>query len=247
MNRSVRSLFGLALLAALIAAQMPSMAEEKKVEEGFTSLFNGKDLTGWKYPGANAKDNLDGKTETPDKRVEVKDGAIVMNEKDKDGKGGIKDLYTVQQFPKNFILKMEFRAALKADSGVYIRGPQLQVRDFIRRGEQKQLTKFKDDGWNELEISVKGGVVTTNVNGKALTDKDVLELTVKDGKPSAKLNGKDIDVNTVQVSVGAQADCKVNGEALAPPKMNVPNNGGIGLQAETGKFEFRNIRIKELK
>src|SRR5438132_33388 len=131
MNRSVRSLFGLGLLSALVAAQVPSMAEEKKDEEGFVSLFNGKDLTGWKYPGANAKDNLDGKTETPDKRVEVKDGVIVMNEKDKDGKGGIKDLYTVKTYGKDFVLKMEFRAALKADSGVYVRGPQLQVRDFI--------------------------------------------------------------------------------------------------------------------
>jgi hypothetical protein len=29
--------------------------------------------------------------------------------------------------------------------------------------------------------------------------------------------------------------------------MNVPAKGGIGLQAESGKFEFRRIRIKELE
>jgi hypothetical protein len=247
MNRSVRSLFGLGLLTALAVAQMPSVAEEKKDEDGFVSLFNGKDLTGWRYPGANGKEMLDGKTETSDKRVEVKDGIIVMNEKDKDGKGGIKDLYTVKQFPKDFIVKMEFRASLKSDSGVYVRGPQLQVRDFIRRNEQKQLTNFKNDDWNDLEITVKAGVVTTTVNGKALTKDDVLELTVKDGKPSAKLNGKDIDVSAVQVKVGNVAYCKCNGEALAPLTMDVPANGGIGLQAETGKFEFRNVRVKELK
>ena len=28
--------------------------------------------------------------------------------------------------------------------------------------------------------------------------------------------------------------------------MVVPASGGVGLQAETGKFEFRNIRVKEL-
>ena len=77
MNRNVRTLFGLGLLTALLAAQVPGAAEEKKEEDGFVQLFNGKDLTGWKY-GAGAKDNLDGKTETPDKRIEVKDGVIVM-------------------------------------------------------------------------------------------------------------------------------------------------------------------------
>ena len=29
--------------------------------------------------------------------------------------------------------------------------------------------------------------------------------------------------------------------------MKVPAKGGIGLQAESGKFEFRRIRIKEMK
>jgi len=174
-------------------------ADDFKVEEGFQPLFNGKDLTGWLYPGKKGM-ALDGKTETPDKRFEVKDGVVVANAKDASGKGGIKDLYTVKEFDKDFILKLEFRAASKADSGVYIRGPQLQVRDFIRRNEQKQLTKFKNDDWNELEITVKG----------------------------------------------TEATFTVNGEPLAPAKMKVPARGGIGLQAETGKFEFRRIRIKEI-
>src|SRR5438270_9298679 len=145
-----------------------------------------------------------------------------MLEKDKKGKGGIKDLYTAREYNKPFHLKLEFRASLKSDSGVYIRGPQLQVRDFIRRGEQKQLKKFKNDDWNELDITVKNGVITTNVNGKALTDKDVLELTVKDGKPEAKLNGKEIAVNSIQVAVNAVARCLCNGEPLSPLTMNIP-------------------------
>src|SRR5262249_20100273 len=144
-------------------------------------------------------------------------------------------------------LKLEFRASLKSDSGVYLRGPQLQVRDFIRRNEQKQLKKFKNDDWNELDITVKGGNRLTRLNGRTLTDKDVLELTVRDGRPQAKLNGRDIEVNSVQVTVSALATCLCNGEPLAPKTMAVPqrSSAGIGLQAETGKFEFRNIRIKE--
>src|SRR5207248_629988 len=83
-------------------------------------------------------------------------------------------LYTVRTFNKDFHLKLQFRASLKSDSGVYLRGPQLQVRDFIRRGEQKQLKKFKNDDWNELDITVRGGRLLTVVNGRALANRDVL-------------------------------------------------------------------------
>jgi len=228
------------LFPALLAL-FPVPADEWKPEDGFVLLFNGKDLTGWKY----GNEALDGKTETADKRFQVVDGAIVANEKDAAGKGGIKDLYTVPSFDKDFQVRLEFRAGLKADSGVYIRRNQLQVRDYKRRGEQKQLTKFKDDDWNELDITVRGGVVTTTVNGKAVTAKDVLELTVKDGKPEAKLNGQPVDVSNIQVSVGAVAECLCNGEVV-DKAMKVPSAGPIGVQAESGKFEFRRIRLKEL-
>ena len=129
-------------------------------DAGYTQLFNGKDLSGWVYGKGDKAEKLDGKTETADKRFEVKDGAIVANAKDKDGKGGISDLWTAKEFDKDFNLKLEFKAGEKADSGVYIRGPQLQVRDFIRRGEQKQLKNFKNDDWNELDITVKGTEAT---------------------------------------------------------------------------------------
>jgi hypothetical protein len=195
MNRlfSIGLLLGLALTVTLSG----NAADDFKPEAGYTSLFNGTDLTGWRYPGTKGE-AVDGKTETPDKRVEVKDGIIVMNAMDSTGKKGIKDLYTTKEFDKDFHLKLEFRAGEKADSGVHIRGKQQQIRDFIRRMEQKQLTKFKNDDWNELEFTVKGTDVV----------------------------------------------CLINGEMLG--KMSVPAKGPIGLQAESGKFEFRRVRIKEL-
>ncbi len=195
MRRSRRLI--LILAAALVccfrAADLRS--DEFKVEEGYTPLFNGKDLTGWRY-GKKGEGDLSGKAETPDGRFKIADGAIVALEKDSSGKGGIRDLYTLVEFDKDFHLKLEFRAGLKADSGVYIRGPQLQIRDFVRRGEQKQLTKFKNDDWNELDITV----------------------------------------------TGTDAVCTLNGEMLG--KMKIPAKGPIGLQAESGKFEYRRIRIK---
>lgn len=235
-------------LGLLLGAGMLSRAGGRDAasqpEAGFTSLFNGKDLSGWTYKGS-PKDSLEGKTETPDGRISVVDGAIVMHEKDKAGKGGIKDLYTIKTFPKGFHLILEFRAGDKADSGVYIRGPQLQVRDFIRRKEHLDLKKFKNDDWNVLDITVQNGKVVTTVNGKALEPSDKLELVVKEGKPEARLNAKPVDIKAIAVTVGAQAICLVNGEPLEVMK-NLPATGGVGLQAETGKFEFRNIRIKEL-
>ncbi len=232
-----------ALLAVLTIAlalgqfafsDQPKDSSEGKVEEGYVGLFNGKDLTGWRI----GKENLDGKTESSDKRFQVVDGVIVVNE----GKG-VKDLYTQKSFEKDFHLKLEFRAAPRADSGLYIRGPQLQVRDYPTVGPYKPKS-FKAGDWNELDITVKGGVAITTVNGKTLTEKDVLEVMVKDGKPVAKLNDKTVNVQNIQVSVGHAALCKCNGEVLENA-FKVPAKGGIGLQAEVGKFEYRNIRIKE--
>jgi hypothetical protein len=198
MKRFLKRLAGLAVLMSLMAlsADLGRTADDFKIEDGYSSLFNGKDLTGWRYPGAKGN-SMDGQTETPDRRISVVNGVIVMNEKDNKGKGGIRDLYTSKSFDQDFHLKLEFRAAAKADSGVYIRRPQLQVRDFIRRGEQKHMKKFTNDDWNELDILV----------------------------------------------TGTEAVCRVNGELLE--KKKVPAKGGIGLQAETGKFAFRRIRVKE--
>jgi hypothetical protein len=244
MKRTHRSLVGtLWLLAGLATLGSQGWAEEDvRPEEGFVSLFNGKDLTGWVAKGS--KEALDGKTESPDGRFVAKGGVIVALEKDRQDKGGNKELVTIKEFNKGFTLKLEFRAGEKAESGLSLRGPQLQVRDFVRRKEQKQLTRFKTDDWNELEITVKSGVVTTTVNGKPLTDKDTLELSVKGGEPSAKLNGAKVHISTINVVIGAAAVCKCNGEVFDPGyKPGV--KGGIGLQAKTGKFEFRRLRIKE--
>jgi uncharacterized protein (UPF0212 family) len=243
MRRVLLGLSGFALLVAILVAATSSRAQEPKVEEGFTSLFNGKDLTGWRYT-KTPKDLLEGKTTTTDGRIEVKDGVILMNEKDDKGKGGTFDLYTIKDFAKDFILRLEFRAAPKADSGVYIRGNQLQVRDYPTVGPYKPKS-FKKGEWNDLEIIVRAKVLVAKVNGKALTDADALELSVKNGAHSVKLNGKDIDVSKVDISYGPAAECKCNGEVIEKA-FAVPAKGGIGLQAESGKFEFRNVRVKEL-
>lgn len=155
-------------------------AADFKIEEGFVSLFNGKDLTGWKYGDVPPKmrpptEVLDGKTESSDKRFEAKDGFIVANI----GKGPNMAIYTAKDFDKDFQLKLEFRASAenkKNNSGVFIRGPQLQL-DAVTEGGLtgvfKNLKMFKPGDWNEIEIMVKGNVATCKCNGESLRDMKV--------------------------------------------------------------------------
>jgi len=225
-------------LALYVVPPSTASADDFKPEPGYMSLFNGMDLTGWRY----GKEDLRGKTESPDRRFTVKDGIIVAEE----GKG-IKVLDTVEEFNAGFDLKLEFRASPKSDSGVYVRGPQLQVRDFIRRGEQKHLEGvFKNDDWNELQITVAAPAFAATVDGTLLPLTDAVEVLFKDGKPTLKINGRQTEFASLSVAKESRAVCKINGLQF-DPNYKPGSKGSIGLQAETGKFEFRRIRIKTLE
>jgi Domain of Unknown Function (DUF1080) len=174
-------------LAARAAEEQAKPDEQKAIE-----LFNGKDLTGWGYPTG---ERFDGKTESDDKRFSAKDGMIVVNP----GKG-IKQLWTTREFPHDFELRLEFRAGVNADSGLFVRKPQLQVRDYLVAGPYKELKKYKPQEWNEIVVVVKGET----------------------------------------------AHCTCNGEVLEDA-LKVPATGGIGLEADRGQMEYRNLRLRELK
>ena len=148
---------GLCLLAS--ATSSLTRADDFKLEPGYISLLNGQDLTGWGYK----TNNFDGKTESIDGRYTAKDGMIVVNP----GKG-LAQLWTTREFPKDFHLKLEFRAAVNADSGVFLRKPQLQCRDYLVAGPYKNLTKYKPQDWNEMEVTVKEGVAHCTCNGEVL-------------------------------------------------------------------------------
>src|ERR1022692_1669248 len=100
-----------------------------KPEPGFISLYNGKDLTGWGYRDKEQKilESFDGKAEASDGRYSVKpvkDGAILVVNAHDPAKGPrLRQMWTTQEFPKDFILKIEFRAEVNADSGIFLRKP----------------------------------------------------------------------------------------------------------------------------
>lgn len=178
--------------SVLIAVALVVRADEPKADAKAVELFNGKDLTGWGY---KTGETFDGKTESSDKRYTAKDGMIVVNPGT-----GIAQLWTTAKFPNDFELKLEFRAAVNADSGLFVRGPQLQVRDYLVAGPYKKLQKYKAQDWNEIIVVVKGQV----------------------------------------------AHCTCNGEVLEDA-LKVPETGGIGLEADRGQMEYKNLKLTEIK
>ena len=140
-----------------------------KLELGFTSLFNGRDLTGWgfrKRKSLKRLENFDGKKASGDNRYVAINGRLVVTTPPEGRR--FQQLWTTQEFPKNFILKLEFRATPNADSGVFIRSPQLQCRDYLLAGPWKDLKNYKPQDWNEMVVTVKGDTAHCTCNGEVL-------------------------------------------------------------------------------
>jgi len=145
-------------------AALNAGADDFKLEPGFVSLFNGRDLTGWGY----VTNNCDGKTESSDGRYSAKDGILIVHPHNPAKGPRLRELDTTREFPKDFVLRLEFRAAYNADSGIFIRGPQLQCRDYPVAGPYKELKKYKPQDWNYIEISGKNGSAYCTCNGEVL-------------------------------------------------------------------------------
>lgn len=142
-------------------------------EPGYISLFNGKDLTGWQYkPGNNITAGVfDGQTASNDKRYTVADGIMIVHDRDRtDPKQPTRVIYTVQKYSGDFILKLQFRAAVNADSGIFIGTKQLQCRDYLKAGPYLKLTQYKPQDWNQIEIVVHGTKAHCTCNGEVLED-----------------------------------------------------------------------------
>jgi lysophospholipase L1-like esterase len=170
-------------------------------EQGFENLFNGYDLTGWGYRPTSQQDiqearkwqqsdpqaaawpivtesiNFDRKPASDDGRYLAKYGRLVVTTPPEGRK--IQALWTTREFPKNFILKLEFRATPNADSGVFIRQPQLQCRDYLIAGPYKELKHYKAQDWNELVITVQNRLAHCVCNGEVLEE----ALKVPDSGP----------------------------------------------------------------
>lgn len=131
-------------------------------EAGFVTLFNGRDLTGWGAKGQN----FDGQKVSPDGRYLARNGRLIVTTPPEGSR--IQQLWTTKDFGGDFVLKLGFRAGVNADSGIFIREPQLQCRDYLIAGPYKTLSKYKPQDWNEVVVEVKGGEARCTCNGEVL-------------------------------------------------------------------------------
>jgi hypothetical protein len=160
-------------LAAVLRGQRVSgpQTATSTGEAGFTSLFNGKDFTGFKIAG-------------PAESWAIEDGAIVA-------KGRASHLYYDGPFHghsfRNFELKVDVMTRAGSNGGVYVlteymertwpgKGFEIQVNnshtDRIRTGSLYHVvdnldnSPAKDDEWFTEHIIVKGDTITVFVDGK---------------------------------------------------------------------------------
>jgi HEAT repeat protein len=165
--------------------------------EGFVSLFNGKDLAGWKglvqNPIARRKmsaDTLAFKQKKADEAAFkdwfAKDGELVFS-----GHGD--NLCTVKQYG-DFEMYVDWKIQKDGDAGIYLRGtPQVQIWDTSRVSVGAQVgsgglynnqknpskpSKVADNAigeWNTFHITMIGDRVSVDLNGENVVDNVVLE------------------------------------------------------------------------
>lgn len=206
------------VLAAALAAGSRASADTEP-EDGFTPLFNGRDLSG-------------GEGDT--KGYAVEDGTIVCKP------GG--KLYTADDY-SDFIFRFEFKLTPGANNGLGIRmapgahaayeAMELQILDNTAE-KYKDLQPYQYHGsiygvvpakrghlkpvgeWNEQEVIADGDRITVTLNGAVIVDANIREVS-QDGTP----DGKD------------------------HPGLLRPS-GRIGFLGHGDVLYFRNIRIKPL-
>jgi|WetSurMetagenome_2_1015567.scaffolds.fasta_scaffold04605_2 HEAT repeat protein len=166
-------------------------------DEGFKSMFNGKDLSGWQglvenpvvrakmKPAELAKKQIEANKKVPG-NWSVKDGLIWFN-------GNGDNLCSVKQYG-DFEMMVDWKITKKGDSGIYLRGsPQVQIWDTSRvevgaqvgsgglYNNEKNIAKplkVADNpvgDWNTFRIVMIGEKVSVWLNGELVVDNVTLE------------------------------------------------------------------------
>jgi hypothetical protein len=169
----MRLLRSASLVAVLCFAATHHAADDFKLEPGFTLLFNGKDLTGWKTKEGSP---LDGMKEAYKGRFKVDGGLLVIDPK----VGGDKYLYTTKDLAGDLHIKFDFLPGETCNNDLFFRGLKFD----IKKGDVKNI-KFGE--WNEFEIVAQDKQVEFRANGMtqrkgtAKMDKSTLGLRAELG------------------------------------------------------------------
>ncbi len=203
-----------------IASDEATAILKKKSGEGYVSVFNGKDLTGWN----GAKDSY-----------EVVDGVL----KGKHGKGGI--MFTDKEFA-DFTVRLEFKLPPAGNNGLALRYPgegnahldgftEIQILD----SEHEKYAKIDP---RQAHGAVYGVIAPARGYLRPTGEWNYQEVTVKGPHVIVELNGSKIldgDVSKVEEVMGNK-----------PYIGKTRTKGYFGFAGHSDPVEFRNIEIKEL-
>src|SRR5437899_812733 len=134
------------MLLALLSPSPRLSAGEFKLEPGFTLLFNGKNLDGWKE-ASGKKEPLEAKTAAYNGRFKVVEDKLVY---DPSVKG---DLYieTTKEFSKDVHIKFDFKPGPKCNNDLFLRGTKFDIVP-----GNKENKNVKEGEWYTFEIIVTG-------------------------------------------------------------------------------------------
>jgi hypothetical protein len=151
---AMRSLCGCVLLiiATFLLVPRPVAAEDAKAESGFTTLFNGKNLDGWKTKSGEA---LEGKTEAYKGRFKVADGKLVLDPK---VKGDVR-IVTTKALSGDTHIKFEFLPGPGCNNDLFFRGTKFDLK-------KPDVKNLKEGEWNVFEIIVQGDKAEFKNNGQ---------------------------------------------------------------------------------
>lgn len=228
--------------AAAIAASTTARAEDagvlKEPPQGFTALFNGKDLAGWhgmphfdprKLAAMSDEDRAKQVaewTEDAKKHWTVENGELVND--------GFGTYATTDKEYGDIELLIDYKTVAKADSGIYVRStPQIQIWDSTPEGGKASLGADKGSGglWN---------------NSPGAAGKDPLVLA---DRPFGEWNHFRI------IQVGARTTVYLNDKLVVDHAimenywdraMPLQPKGYIQLQTHGGEIRWRNIFVREI-
>jgi len=216
-------------LLFLLCSGLTLHAADNQPPEGFTALFNGKDLTGW------VPVNVAPTTFT------VRDGMVVID-------GNPTGYLRTAKMYENFVLEADWRHLTKGgNSGIFVwgdgvpavgtgytRGIEVQVldNDYGAKGKNESFTTHGDifPIWGATmtpagRIAPKGSrSFPTEERSKGSPEWNHYRLTANAGELRLEVNGKEVTVGK---------DC-------------LPRKGFLALESEGAEAHFKNIYIKEL-
>jgi hypothetical protein len=248
-------IIGLCLAVTLTAA---ARADDFKVEEGYKSLFNGKDLTGWKIPAGdnghwkvvNGVIDCDARSESkvPDKSLwsekSFKDFVLLIDWRLKNDEKGFMNPNVKQILPDGSHKKLpngrdDNLTIEDVDSGVYLRGSsKSQVNMWMWPVGSGEVYGYRTDA--RMPTAVKAGVTPKKNADKPRGEWNTFEITMKGDRLWVKLNGAEVIENAQLPGVPADGPIALQHHG----EWDARNNRWAGPPS---LVQFKNIYVKEVK